>query len=338
MNDNGKDVLLTYASPLFEKALIAEGLTAEERKDLIDRVMEKGSCQELSGVPENIRNTFVVSSDITAEEHVRMQAALQAFVDNSLSKTINFPEDTKPEAIAEAYKLAWKLGCKGITVYVTGSRDKVVLETISTAEKRQEILPADSANVESDEPQMPLWQDIKKPRPRSLQGFTYRSETPLGKAFITINENGGNQPFEVFINTAKAGSETSAISEALGRLISYNLRIASPVIQIHRLADMAKQLRDIGGSHSLGFGANRVRSLPDGLAHVLNEYIDEWHERAEHDKEAPVKKTKSENTKNASIAASPMLRIGDLCPDCGQASVINEEGCRKCYSCGYSEC
>lgn len=339
MNDNGKDVLLTYASPLFEKALIDEGLTAEERKELIDRVMEKGSCQELPEVPERIRDTFVVSSDITAEEHVRMQAALQAFVDNSLSKTINFPEDTKPEAIAKAYKLAWELGCKGITVYVTGSRDKVVLETISTAEKRQEILPAGSVGVKGDEPQMPLWQDIKKPRPRSLQGFTYRSETPLGKAFITINENGGNQPFEVFINTAKAGSETSAISEALGRLISYNLRIASPIVQIHRLADMAKQLRDIGGSHSLGFGANRVRSLPDGLAHVLNEYIEEWQERAEHAKEeAPVKKISSENTKSASIPANPMLRIGDLCPECGQASVINEEGCRKCYSCGYSEC
>lgn len=341
MNDNGKDVLLTYASPLFEKALIAEGLDEAERKELIDQVMEKGSCQELMDVPEKIRNTFVVSSDIKAEEHVRMQAALQAFVDNSLSKTINFPEGTKPEAIAEAYQLAWKLGCKGITVYVTGSRDKVVLETHSTAaEKRQDILPTGAGEIkDGNEPQMPLWQDVKKPRPRTLHGFTYRSETPLGKAFITINENGGNQPFEVFINTAKAGSETSAISEALGRLISYNLRIASPIEQIHRLTDIAKQLRDIGGSHSLGFGANRVRSLPDGLAHVLIEYIDEWKEREQYfNEEAPKKKSSADSGKKTEVSGNPMLKIGDLCPECGQASVINEEGCRKCYSCGYSEC
>jgi len=156
---------------------------------------------------------------------------------------------------------------------------------------------------------------------------------------VTINENGGNQPFEVFINTAKAGSETSAISEAIGRLISYTLRIASPLEPVRRLRDIQDQLRDIGGGRSLGFGANRVRSLPDGLAQVLAEYLEEREERLLEQSEGvqPKKKTK-EDSRRMAPTQNPMLRIGDLCPECGQASVINEEGCRKCYSCGYSEC
>ena len=149
-----------------------------------------------------------------------MQAALQRFVDNSLSKTINFPAGASTRDVADAYTLAWKLGCKGITVYITGSREKVVLETASTANSKKPVEIA----VQPD-----LWMDNKKPRPRSLRGYTYSIETPLGKAFVTINENGGNLPFEVFINTAKAGSDTAAVSEAIGRLISYNLRLASPV-------------------------------------------------------------------------------------------------------------
>ncbi len=346
MNDNGNDVLLTYASPLFEKALIKSGLDDQTRHKLIETVMELGSCQQLEGISDEIRNTFVVSGDITAEEHIRMQAALQRFVDNSLSKTVNFPEGTQPEEIAQAYQLAWELGCKGTTVYVTGSRDKVVLETLSTAkdklsEAQEKILPASLMDLpQQPQTQMPLWHEVKKPRPRALHGFTYRAETPLGKAFVTINENGGNQPFEVFINTAKAGSETSAISEAIGRLISYTLRIASPLEPVRRMNDVVQQLRDIGGGMSLGFGPNRVRSLPDGLAQVLMEYLDERVDRiAENETEPAVaQKSAANKAKRIEPSANPMLRIGDLCPECGQASVINEEGCRKCYSCGYSEC
>ncbi|MHC1773160.1 MAG: adenosylcobalamin-dependent ribonucleoside-diphosphate reductase [Flexilinea sp.] len=343
MNDNGKDVLLTYASPLFEKAMIRAGLDDEKMSTLVETIMQNGTCQNVEGIPQELRDVFVVSSDISAEEHVRMQAALQAFVDNSLSKTVNFSAGAKPEDVAMAYQLAWELGCKGITVYVTGSREKVVLETHSTAEKKLEtastILPPVSSAEKEGEPQIPLWYESKKPRPRALRGFTYRSETPLGRAFITINENGGNQPFEVFINTAKAGSETSAISEAIGRLISYNLRLASPVEPVRRLGELEKQLRDIGGGRSLGFGPGRVRSLPDGLAQVLAEYLDERTERiTEMDENSSVTKKVEPVQKKMETAKTPMLRIGDLCPECGQASVINEEGCRKCYSCGYSEC
>ena len=349
MNDNGKDVLLPYASPLFDKALKASGMDESKRQAIVEQVMNDGTCQNIEDLPENIRNTFVVSSDITPEEHVGMQASLQAFVDNSLSKTVNLPAGATTDDVAKVYMQSWKLGCKGTTVYVTGSRDKVVLETKSTMESKQEgaeVLPAETKVSEPEQAQMPLWHDKKKARPHSLHGFTYRSDTPVGKAFITINENGGNQPFEIFINTAKAGTEISAVSEAIGRLVSYVLRLASPIEPKARLEEVAAQLRGIGGSRSLGFGAKRVLSLPDGLGHTFQEYLSEREERMEEqalleelrEGHKHVHAEEPAEKKPFEPATSPMLRIGDICPECGQATVINEEGCRKCYSCGYSEC
>jgi ribonucleoside-diphosphate reductase alpha chain len=272
VNDNGRDLQLIYASPLFEQALIDAGLDQPTRQAIVDHVMEQGSCQAIEDLPEDLRRVFVVSQDINAEEHVRMQAAMQAFVDNSLSKTINFPEGASEEEVAAAYQLAWQLGCKGLTVYVTGSRQKVVLETKATARQKGEL--AEPA-LDAAEPaqQLPLWSDKKKPRPRRLPGYTISVGTPLGKAFVTINENGGGQPFEVFVNTAKAGSDTAAVSEAIGRLISYSLRLASPLAARERLKEIYRQLAGIGGGRSLGFGPNRVRSLPDGVAQALAEYL-----------------------------------------------------------------
>lgn len=349
MNDNGKDVLLPYASPLFDKALKDSGLDEKKRQEIVEQVMNEGTCQNIKDLPASIRNTFVVSSDITPEEHVGMQASLQAFVDNSLSKTVNLPAGATTEDVAKVYMQSWKLGCKGTTVYVTGSRDKVVLETKSTMESKQEgqdVLPADVKVAEPEQAQMPLWHDKKKARPHSLHGFTYRSDTPVGKAFITINENGGDQPFEIFINTAKAGTEISAVSEAIGRLVSYVLRLASPIEPKSRLEEVAAQLRGIGGSRSLGFGAKRVLSLPDGLGHTFQEYLAEREERMQEQALLEELRESRKHTHEHSEpekkpfepATSPMLKIGDICPECGQATVINEEGCRKCYSCGYSEC
>lgn len=351
VNDNGNDLQLTYASPAFESALTQAGLDEETRLKIIQHVLDIGTCQGLAEVPQDIQHTFVVSSDISAEEHVRMQAALQVFVDNSLSKTVNFPSDASEEDVATAYKLAWELGCKGITVYVTGSRQKVVLETKATAKQKQ-AAPEASKTASSEETvqQMVMWHEKKKPRPRSLRGYTYTISTPLGKAFVTINENGGNQPFEVFINTAKAGSDTAAVSEAIGRLISYILRLASPIAPRDRLKEVWRQLSGIGGGRSLGFGPNRVRSLPDGVAQVLAEYLEETGLSASGDPGEDDAESQGSNgdhslselarivTKYGSQMGQIPLKFGDLCPECGQATVVNEEGCRKCYSCGYSEC
>ncbi|MFU8826450.1 MAG: adenosylcobalamin-dependent ribonucleoside-diphosphate reductase, partial [Brevefilum sp.] len=345
VNDNGNDLKLNYVSPKFQQALDAINFEPEIREQIIDRVLETGSCQDVDALPNSIKDVFVVSGDITAEAHVRMQAALQAFVDNSLSKTINFPSTATPEDVAQAYLLAWELGCKGITVYVTGSREQVVLETNNTAKSKQDEAVTVPGSTRSDQlldpaTQLPIWRETKKPRPPSLKGYTCSVETPLGKTYVTVNENGGNQPFEVFINTSKAGTETAAHSEAIGRLISFILRIASPVEPRKRLKTIIEQLSGIGGGRSLGFGANRVRSLPDGIAKALDEYL---YSRFSEDEEKPQPKP---------IPSAPTLPLTDiqaqsnqtkrviaeLCPECGQASLVNEEGCRKCYGCGYSEC
>ena len=183
-----------------------------------------------------------------------------------------------------------------------------------------------------------MWHEDKKPRPRKLPGYTFSINTPLGKAFVTINENGGQQPFEVFINTAKAGSDTAAVSEAIGRLVSYILRLASPVSPRERLREVWRQLVGIGGGRSLGFGPNRVRSLPDGVAQALSEYLEARPGDQEPSAEERGNGHHGTHTTVEHAPEQPSLRIGDLCPECGQAAVVNEEGCRKCYACGFSEC
>ncbi len=337
VNDNGKDLQLQYTSPLFERALLDAGLDEATRHEIISEVNRVGSCQHIDKLPASIRDTFVVSSDITPEEHVRMQAAIQAFVDNSISKTCNFPAGASREDVAEAYLLAWELGCKGLTVYVTGSRETVTLETQATKEAKAK------AESKAEEPaqQLTIWRETKKPRSRVLQGETSRISTPLGATYITINHNGDDQPFEVFIQTAKAGSDTAAVSEAIGRLISYNLRLASPVSPRDRLKEVVNQLSGIGGGRPLGFGPQRVLSLPDGVAQVLADFLD----RSAEEQNAPYTNghtngyaaATTAQTDTSSAGARPAI-VGDLCPDCGNSSLVNEEGCRKCNSCGYSEC
>ncbi len=338
VNDKGQDLQLQYTSPLFEKALREAGLNDAQIKAIVEEVNLKGSCQNVAGVPEHIRHTFVVSADVTVEEHIRMQAAMQRFVDNAISKTINAPADATPDDVAKAYMLGWKLGCKGLTVYVTGSREKVVLETHATAKAKQGdeqalIVAKPAPVIENSEPPM-LFPEAVKPRPRRLDGHTYRVGTPLGTTYVTINENGQGrgQPFELFMQTSKAGSETAAISEAIGRLISLNLRMSSPIKPRERLKEIIRQLEGIGGSQSIGFGAARVRSLPDGVAQVLQEYIDETEDRLPYDEQARAELSTPAHKQ------LPLKPIGDLCPECGEATLVREEGCRKCYNCGYSEC
>ena len=332
VNDRGRDLKLTYTSPMFEKALIEAGIDEAARARIVEQVLAHGSCQDIPEIPEHIRNTFVVSQDITAEEHVRMQASIQRFVDNSISKTANFPETATEDDVAKAYLLAWELGCKGLTVYVTGSRQKVVLETHATAKAKEEPTAVAPAAAQP----LPFLHETKKPRPQVLHGETIKITSPMGKSYVTINRNGGEEPFEVFINTGKAGSEIFAVSEAIGRLISYNLRLASSVPPRERLAEIARQLGGIGGSRAMGFGPNRVLSLPDAVGRALSDYLALETESLE-----PMPDSNGNGHSEHAEAPAPgqmALKIGDLCPSCGEAAMVNEEGCRKCYACGHSEC
>ncbi|MBI1800735.1 MAG: hypothetical protein HYR71_03790 [Chloroflexi bacterium] len=304
-NDQGKDVELQYTSPRFERALSDAGVPTDSRRQIIQQVNLMGNCQSVAEVPEAVKHTFVVASDITPEEHVRMQAALQCFISNSLSKTCNFPESATPDDVAKAYFMAWRLGCKGLTVYVAGTREKVVLETQATRAAKEKPQATAPANAEI------------KPRPRRLSGTTLKVESPLGTAYVTINSNGHDEPFEVFVNVGKAGSDVAADAEAIGRLVSLALR-SSPDAR-KSLREVGNQLAGIGGGRSLGFGQKRVRSLADAVAQAINDYLGE---AAAVVPQAPM----------------PTLKATDICSECGVAAVVNEEGCRKCYSCGHSEC
>lgn len=328
VQDEGKTLPLRYVSPAFVRALELAGLDAETREQIFQQVLVSGSCQEVDAVPAAIREVFVVAADVAAEGHIRMQAALQAFTDASISKTVNFPATATPEEVGEAFRLAWRLGCKGLTVYVAGSREKEVLETEATRQQKQ----GETAEP-GPAPTPPTGlTPMVRPRPEWLPGRTYRVPTPLGTAYVTINLNGHSQPFEVFLNVGKAGSDTAAVAEAIGRLISLVLRLPSPLEPRSRLETVAAQMEGIGGGRPLGFGHQRVLSLPDGVSRVLREYLEENVTPG-----SPAGPAFASETPAAPVPQM-LFPIGDLCPVCGQAAMVYTEGCRRCYACGHSEC
>lgn len=146
--DTGKEFReLYYESRLFRETLEQAGLNKKERDAIFSQVREKGSCKHIDTLAKEIREVFVVSGDVTVDQHVEMQAALQRFVDNAISKTINFPAGATEEEVWQAYFRGWKLGLKGMTVYVTGSRNKVVLETGETQKKREEAEQQESQDA-----------------------------------------------------------------------------------------------------------------------------------------------------------------------------------------------
>ncbi len=295
-NPDGSKRILTFVNPIFEKAAIERGFWNE---DLKARILEAGSLYGIDEVPEDVRKVFVTAHEIEPDWHVRMQAAFQAHTDNGVSKTINLPNSATVKDIEDAYLLAYESGCIGITVFRDGCRDFQVL-TVGIGRKIE---------------------DTPKIRDTALSGITYKKHTPVGTAYVTINSNGRNDPFEIFVNVSKTGSEVAASAEALGRLISLILRLPGPLDTRKRVEAVVGQLLGIGSGRPLGFGPDRVESLPDGVAQVI----------AEHS--------------NLLVETLPGLpdvgqatRIGDLCPTCGAAALVREEGCRKCYSCGHSEC
>jgi ribonucleoside-diphosphate reductase alpha chain len=304
-NPDGERVL-TFVNETFERIARDRGLYSDALKE---EIAKRGSLHGIPGVPEEAARVFKTSHEIGYEWHVRHQAAFQRYTDNGVSKTINLPNDASEDDVASAYRLAWELGCLGITVFRDGCKGEQVLN-MGVKDKAAAATPAPGPSV-------------VKPRPHSLSGRTYRAETPIGTAFITVNETGDHEPFEVFVQVGKGGSDTMAVAEALGRLISLTLRLPSPMSPQRRLEEVISQLSRIGGAQPLGFGKGKVLSLPDALARTLAEHTGQLKPASE----------------ASSIArAADQRRIGDLCKECGQATFVYEEGCKKCLSCGYNEC
>jgi ribonucleoside-diphosphate reductase alpha chain len=298
--------VLTFVNETFEQIAREKGFFSGA---LMEEVAKRGSLHGIPGLPEDASRVFKTSHDVSFEWHVRHQAAFQRYTDNGVSKTINLPNDATEQDVAAAYRLAWELGCLGITVFRDGCKGDQVLNIGVKKDKG----PATSAMA---------GQAVIKPRPHSLAGKTYRKETPIGTAFITVNQTDENEPFEVFVQVGKGGSDTMAVAEALGRLISLTLRLPSTLSPQRRLEEVISQLSRIGGAQPMGFGAGKILSLPDALARTLAEHIGQ--------------------VKAEGAPPSPKLedrrRIGDLCKECGQATFVYEEGCKKCLSCGFNEC
>jgi ribonucleoside-diphosphate reductase alpha chain len=295
---------------------------------------------------------FVSANDLTPEDHVSIQSVAQEYIDSSISKTVNAPGSHTVEDVKNLYMSAYDNGLKGVTYFRDGSRMGVLQR-----EEKKEEKPA----VE-EKPLIPVTPRVS--RPMMLQGTTYKADTPTGKMYVTINQDETAQPFEVFINTGKSGSDLMAMVDALGRMISFVLRIHGPVPARERVREIISELTGIGGARSVGFGENRVRSLPDAVAKILTKHYHFKVNGKVEDKEIIENVLKNGITSPAedaaSIAAQPVTveipaaqlaipqpemsasssttSLFDICPECGAGSFAYEEGCKKCYACGYSEC
>src|SRR5438876_984195 len=303
--------VLTFVNETFEAIARDQGWFSDA---LMQEIARRGTIHGIPGVPEAAQQVFKTSHEIGFEWHVRHQAAFQRSTDNGVSKTINLPNGATDADVASAYRLAWELGCLGITVFRDGCKGEQVLNVGVSAHQDKEALATIPASTKA--------QAVIKPRPHSLSGTTYRMETPIGTAFITVNETPEGEPFEVFVQVGKGGSDTMAVAEALGRLISLTLRLPSPLTPQRRLEEVISQLSRIGGAQPMGFGAGKVLSLPDALARTLAEHIGQLKPEGD----------------GAPATVGGGKRIGDLCKECGQATFIYEEGCKKCLSCGFNEC
>ena len=259
--------------------------------------------------------------DLTPEQHVRAMATIQRWVDSSISKTCNVPADYTVAQTRELYELMYELGCKGGTIYRDRSRDEQVLNLENPA----------GAAARAGTPPTPSGDAQLRPLPQKRFGATVSRRTPVGTAHVTMNDGEDGNPLEVFVEIGRGGSELKAMAEAMGRLMSVLLRMVSALSPKERVAQIVGQLRGIGGSRSTGYGSRRVRSLPDAVAQVL----------AEHYGTPEVEDPGGAGGEERPAAArQPAARQpgADLCPECGEATLLHAEGCQICSNCGHSEC
>jgi ribonucleoside-diphosphate reductase alpha chain len=299
---------------------------------------------------QKLPDYFVTAMDLSPEEHVKVQGAFQRWIDSAISKTCNVPNHYTVEQVSQLYWQMYDLGCKGGTIYRDGSRSEQVLmlKGDERAEKEMEALRKE------EKPTEPVPTPHKEyPRPVRLSGTTVKFRTPFGSSYITMNNDEHGNPFEVFITVGKAGSDIQADAEAMGRMISLQLRTTAPHNRRQMLRLIMEQLQGIGGARPTGVGSNRVLSLPDAVANAIADYYfkDEAPQQlglpmAGVDNMPPANMRTTNGGyggSSASVALSPAEVVGfksgaDMCPECGTISLIRAEGCRRCTACGYTEC
>jgi ribonucleoside-diphosphate reductase alpha chain len=282
----------------FEQVARREGFYSEA---LIRRVASEGSVQHIEEVPARWREVFKTAHDISPQAHVRIQAAFQKHTDNAVSKTVNFAREATRGDVAESFRLAYELECKGVTIYRDGSRDGQVLSTGRTEEK-----PA-SGRAQPKRP---------RPRPEVMSGVTQRIGTGCGNLYVTINENGSGGPFELFAQIGKAGGCAASQTEAIGRLISLALRAGVDPRAV------AKQLRGVRCPSPAWNQGEKVFSCADGIGQALARYLDQHPNGVEPSNEAETGRAE---------------RLAGTCAECGSMLEF-ESGCVVCRGCGFSRC
>jgi ribonucleoside-diphosphate reductase alpha chain len=308
--DNDK---LPEIHPIFVERLRKEGIYSEQ---LLKKIAETGSCKDVQEIPEAIRRIFVTSHEISPEWHVRMQAAFQNYTDNAVSKTVNFPNQATEADITKVFQLAHDLGCKGCTIYRDGSRDVQVLNKGSEGSKRKDTGKSESPPVSM----------MFKLRPRVLRGFTAKLNTGQGSLYVTINTDDNQKPVEVFANIGKSGGDTSALSEAIGRLISIALQKGVTVEEV------CETLIGITGSRPVWNDGILVKSVPDGIGQIL---LTEFGKKKTVTEKIDL--IQQEMDLDTGKHGIPEPIFGPECPECGHAMAA-EGGCATCHSCGYSHC
>ncbi|MDP2641502.1 MAG: adenosylcobalamin-dependent ribonucleoside-diphosphate reductase [Candidatus Yanofskybacteria bacterium] len=323
-----------YFNRFFQKALEALHLGEEEKSRILDEVIDKGSIQDIEGLPQELKNVFVVAMDIAGSSHMEMQAAFQRNVDNSISKTINFKNEATREDVADAFVSAWKLGCKAATVYRDGSRmiqilnvgkgDNIVAPTeLPNKRKEDENSNANSSGGDFNKP-------FVRPRPDVMTGQTYKMKTGYGSLFITINNDERGEPFEVFATIGKSGGFFQEQTEAITRLISLSLRAG---VEVKEVIDSIEGIR---GPMPIFTNKGTVLSLPDAIGKVLKEHIGSVRE-VEDVLKRPENQEVLAFAKEGSKKSMADFGFMPGCPECGNVLTM-QEGCISCHGCGFSRC
>jgi ribonucleoside-diphosphate reductase alpha chain len=312
--DNDK---LVEVEPLFEEIAKQRGFYGRE---LMEKIAEVGSVQDIEGTPEDIKRIFVTAHDISPEWHVRMQAAFQKYVHNATSKTINFPHDATVEDVRKAYLLAYELGCKGITIYRDRSREEQVLN-IARREQKEEPRILESGKISP------------RPRPEVITGTTTKVATGCGNLYVTINIDEESRPFELFTQMGKAGGCAASQLEALGRLVSLAFRSG---IEVKSIIEQLRNIRCPSPSWEKG---QRIFSCSDAIARVIEKRLVNGIKNHV-DVDIEVSQLAMKHSHEDEAVSSDNKIHGDIvgvCPDCGGA-LRHEEGCIKCHACGFSKC
>ena len=314
---------LVEVNPIFQAALRTLSTDEEQLQAVIQHAAQHGTIHDRGELPESIRSVFRTARDVTPEWHVRMQAAWQRHTDAAVSKTINLPVGAAVEDVDAAYRLAFQLQCKGITVYRDGSRSDQPM-ALGSSEDSKAAMPTESHRA------------VPIKLPEVIPSVRLRQQTPFGNMHLHISVDPQTQrEREVFAQLGKGGDLANSDLEAICRLVSLLLRCGGDI------ALVIDQLEGIGSSISLPSKGGAIKSLADGLARALRKYV---MAKESHGLNGlltgEVTTLDTETPSDMSPGSSQQEQLFKIkCPECdGAGTLAFQEGCLKCHACGYSIC